>query len=55
MCDDEKFIVKASSGPRYLVGVKPKLDRTKLIPGARIALDINTLTIMRVLPREVDP
>ena len=31
--DDEKYIIKASSGPRYLVGVRPKLDRAKLIPG----------------------
>lgn len=26
-------IVKASSGPRYVVGVKQKLERSKLIPG----------------------
>jgi 26S proteasome regulatory subunit T4 len=35
--------------------VKSKLDRNKLTIGARIALDMTTLTIMRVLPREVDP
>lgn len=28
--DDEKYIVKASSGPRYVVGVKSKLDKNKL-------------------------
>ena len=27
----------------------------KLVPGARVSLDMNTLTIMRILPREVDP
>ena len=53
--DEEKYIVKASNGPRYVVGVKSRLDRTKLIIGARVSLDMTTLTIMRVLPREVDP
>jgi len=53
--DEEKFIVKASSGPRYVVGVKVKLDKTKLTVGTRVSLDMTTLTIMRILPREVDP
>ncbi len=53
--DEEKYIVKASNGPRYVVGVKTRLDRAKLIIGARVSLDMTTLTIMRVLPREVDP
>jgi len=53
--DEEKFIVKASSGPRYVVGVKVKLDKAKLTVGTRVSLDMTTLTIMRILPREVDP
>mmetsp|Transcript_28178 Transcript_28178/g.57813 ORF Transcript_28178/g.57813 Transcript_28178/m.57813 type:complete len:385 (-) Transcript_28178:236-1390(-) len=53
--DDTRFIVKASSGPRYVVGCRNKLDKTKLKPGVRVALDMTTLTIMRQLPREVDP
>jgi ATP-dependent 26S proteasome regulatory subunit len=48
-------IVKASSGPRYIVGCRSKLDKEKLKLGARVALDMTTLTIMRLLPREVDP
>jgi 26S proteasome regulatory subunit T4 len=48
-------IVKSSSGTRNVVGVKAKLDRSKLIVGARVALDQTTQTIMQVLPREVDP
>ena len=48
-------IVKASSGPRYVVGVRTKLDKEKLVNGTRVALDMTTLTIMRALPREVDP
>lgn len=53
--DDERFIVKASSGPRYVVGCKNRIDKTKLTPATRVALDMTTLTIMRILPREVDP
>jgi len=53
--DDERFIVKASSGPRYIVGCRNKLNRDELKPGVRVTLDMTTLTIMRKLPREVDP
>jgi len=53
--DSEKFIVKASSGPRYVVGCRTQLRHSALKPGTRVALDMTTLTIMRVLPREVDP
>lgn len=53
--DEERFIVKASSGPRYVVGCRSKVDRAKLKQGTRVALDMTTLTIMRMLPREVDP
>lgn len=53
--DEERFIVKASSGPRYVVGCRNRVDKTKLAAGTRVALDMTTLTIMRILPREVDP
>ncbi|KAI9826511.1 MAG: 26S proteasome subunit rpt4 [Phylliscum demangeonii] len=53
--DDERFIVKASSGPRYVVGCRSKVDKTKLKQNTRVTLDMTTLTIMRMLPREVDP
>nr|ODN86694.1 26S protease regulatory subunit 10B [Cryptococcus depauperatus CBS 7841]ODO04330.1 26S protease regulatory subunit 10B [Cryptococcus depauperatus CBS 7855] len=53
--DDERFIVKASSGPRYVVSYRPTLPVSKLKPQTRVSLDMTTLTIMRILPREVDP
>ena len=31
------------------------MDKSKLVQGTRVALDMTTLTIMRRLPREVDP
>src|SRR6201992_4131185 len=48
-------IVKASSGPRYVVGCRSKVDKAQLKQGTRVALDMTTLPIMRMLPREVDP
>lgn len=48
-------IVKASSGPRYVVGCRTKLNKDELKPGTRVTLDMTTHTIMRILPREVDP
>lgn len=63
--DGDKYIVKSSNGPRYIVGVRPlllegggeqeKADVEPLPQGTRVALDMTTLTIMRKLPREVDP
>lgn len=53
LTDFRTDIVKASSGPRYVVGCRSKIDKEKLVAGARVALDMTTLTIMRHLPREV--
>lgn len=52
---EDNFIVKATNGPRYVVGCRRQLDKARLKPGTRVALDMTTLTIMRYLPREVDP
>jgi len=52
---EDNFIVKATNGPRYVVGCRRPLDKSKLVQGTRVALDMTTLTIMRQLPREVDP
>jgi 26S proteasome regulatory subunit T4 len=53
--DADRFIIKSSNGPRYIVGCRSRLDKSKLVQGTRVALDMTTLTIMRRLPREVDP
>lgn len=52
---DDKFIVKATNGPRYVVGCRRSIDKAALKQGTRVSLDMTTLTIMRHLPREVDP
>lgn len=53
--DEERFIVKSSNGPRYIVGCRNSIKKSQLKQGVRVALDMTTLTIMRILPREVDP
>jgi len=52
---EDKFIVKATNGPRYVVGCRRSIDKKLLKQGTRVSLDMTTLTIMRHLPREVDP
>jgi len=32
-------IIKVSSGPRYVTGCRSKVDRSKLVPTTRVALD----------------
>jgi len=51
---EDKYIIKTAHGPRYLVGCRTKLDKNKLVTGARISIEVNSYTIMRILPREVD-
>ena len=36
-------------------GCRNKIEKSKLAQGTRVSLDMTTLTIMRALPREVDP
>lgn len=50
-----KVIIKLLNGPRYVVTCKKAIDTKKLKVGIRVALDFSTLTIMRILPREIDP
>ena len=47
ICVPRAVIVKASSGPRYVVGCRGNVNRDKLKPGTRVSLDMTTLTVMR--------
>merc|ERR1719384_660508 len=37
--DEERFLVKAASGPRYVVGCRTGIDKKSLKAGDRVALD----------------
>ena len=52
---DDKYIIKTINGSRYLVHCKKAIDKTRLKVGTRVAIDFTTLTIMRILPHEIDP
>lgn len=51
----EKYIVKTSHGPRYVVGCAKEIDRKRLRLGTRVSMDVVTLTITKILSKEVDP
>ncbi|KAF1742581.1 hypothetical protein MXB_2568 [Myxobolus squamalis] len=52
---DDHYIVRTSNGPRYVVGIKKDINPDHLKHGTRVSLDLTTFTIMKILPREVDP
>lgn len=54
MDGDDKYIVKSNSGARHLVGCRQGIQQEQLTFGARVALDLTTFTIVKVLPREVN-
>jgi len=50
-----KVIVKSSSGPNLVVDVADTVDRSKLRPGAVVALNSRGSAIVDVLPQRYDP
>ena len=52
---DDKAIVKSSTGPVLVVSIAPDVDRSKLVPGASVALTQRNSAIVRVLPSREDP
>lgn len=46
---EDRYLVKLSSGQRYVVGLKSTIDKNKVLVGSRVTLDMTTLTIMKVL------
>jgi proteasome regulatory subunit len=53
--DDGKVVVKSSTGPHFVIGYSRFLDDENLEPGARVALNQQTFSIVSVLPSEKDP
>eukprot|EP00768_Dysnectes_brevis_P008050 gnl/Dysnectes_brevis/707_a780_3529.p1 GENE.gnl/Dysnectes_brevis/707_a780_3529~~gnl/Dysnectes_brevis/707_a780_3529.p1 ORF type:complete len:394 (+),score=131.03 gnl/Dysnectes_brevis/707_a780_3529:59-1240(+) len=53
--DHDTYVVKTSAGPRYLVNCREGVPEELLKPGARVALNVMTHTIMSVLPPQTDP
>lgn len=53
--DEDRAIVQNYNGPRFVVRIAPWIERDKLKPGSRVALDQRTMAIVELLPSEKDP
>jgi len=53
--EDGRVVVKSSTGPDFVVYAVDALQKKDLKPGARVALNKQTLSVMSVLPPSLDP
>ncbi len=51
----DKAVIESSTGPDFIVNVADFLPENDLKPGSRVALNKQTLSIVKVLPPPVDP
>ena len=52
---NNRVVVKSSTGPDFVVTVSEYVPQEDLIPGSRVSLNKQTLSLMEVLPSPVDP
>ena len=52
---DNKVVVKSSTGPDFIVSVSTYCPPEDLIPGSRVSLNKQSLSVMSVLPAPLDP
>ncbi|AEH25323.1 proteasome-activating nucleotidase [Pyrococcus yayanosii] len=55
LLDDDRAIVQNYNGPRFVVRIAPWVEKEKLRPGSRVALDQRTMAIIEILPSPKDP
>ncbi len=53
--EDGRAIIRSSAGPRFVVTASQFIKPEELKPGARVALNQRTLSIVEVLPSKKDP
>ncbi|MDR2967880.1 MAG: proteasome-activating nucleotidase [Methanobacteriaceae archaeon] len=53
--DDNRITVKSSTGPHFVINYSKNLNEKLLEPGARVALNQQTFSIVDLLPSEKDP
>ena len=53
--DDERAIVRSSNGTVFQVSINQRLSKDKLRPGARVALNQDTLSVIEILHDAWDP
>ncbi len=52
---DDKVVVKSSTGPKFVVSASQFIESKKLVAGARVAMNQQTLAVISVLPSPKDP
>lgn len=53
--DDNRVIVKSSTGPNLIVYISNLIDKSKITPGTYVALNQRGSTIVEILPNREDP
>ncbi len=53
--DDQRVVVKSSGGPSFIVTYSSFINPKDLVPGARVAMNQQSLAVVDVLPVEKDP
>jgi len=52
---NDKVLVSSSTGPQFMVNVSQYIDDKDMVPGAKVALNQQTLAIVEVIPTTEDP
>lgn len=53
--EDGRVVIKSSTGPKFVVHTSQYLDRDKIKPGTRVAMNQQTLAVVGILPSPKDP
>ncbi|MBI4394387.1 MAG: proteasome-activating nucleotidase [Euryarchaeota archaeon] len=53
--ENGRIVLKSSTGPHFVVQAAEFIDRKSLVPGTRVALNQQSLSVVGVLPPSMDP
>ncbi len=53
--EDNKVVIRSSTGPQFVVGASQLINRSELVPGTRVSLNYQTLAVTSILPSSRDP
>ncbi len=53
--DDNKVVIRSSTGPQFVVGASQFINSSDLVPGTRVSLNYQTLAVTSILPSSRDP
>ena len=53
--DDNRVLIRSSTGPQFIVSMSHFIDDDSLVPGAKVALNQHTLAVMDIIPSTEAP